>query len=61
MRRYYVAGGIVSREGCYRGLAIVRPIERSIVPLLRHPLSHYRKRAILTTVNLKGKLQPVER
>lgn len=54
-----MARWIVPCESRDRGPTIVRPIEHSIVPLLRHPLSHYRKRAVLTTRNLRIKLQPV--
>ena len=57
MQRYYVARRIVAREGCDRGGTIRRPIESSILPLLRHPLSHYRMHAELTTGSVRAKFK----
>jgi len=47
VQRYDVVGRIVPGERSECRLRITRPIENSILALLRHPLSPYRKRAQL--------------
>jgi len=52
VQRDNVAGGIVACESCDGCLRIARSIKNSVLALLRHLLSPYRKRAKLAIITL---------
>jgi hypothetical protein len=53
VQRDDVARRVVVRKSRNVGLAIPHPIEDRDLPLLRHPLSQYRKSEKLASINLK--------